>query len=188
MKNSFSALNIAHKFISENVREGDICIDATAGRGYDTAFLCGLAGESGKVIAFDIQQEAVDSTKNLLESRNFSNYEIHLESHCNMDKYAEKNSVSCITFNLGWLPRGNHDISTHADTSIEAIKKSLDLIKDKGIISICIYYGKDTGFEEKNAVMEYLKTIDSSKYTVIVNEFVNRPNCPPIPAFIIKGL
>jgi hypothetical protein len=62
------------------------------------------------------------------------------------------------------------------------------LLKNGGIVSICIYYGKDTGFDEKNAVLEYLKTIDSHEYTVIVNEFVNRPNCPPIPAFIIKGL
>ncbi len=186
MKSSFSALNIAHKIISENVKTGDICIDATAGRGNDTAFLCELVGESGKVIAFDIQQEAVESTEQLLESKNYSNYEIHLESHTNMDKYAEKDSVSCITFNFGWLPKGNHSISTHADTSIEAIGKGLELLKKGGIMSLCIYYGKDTGFDEKNAIIEYLKTIDSQKYTVITCEFSNRPNCPPIPAFIIK--
>jgi SAM-dependent methyltransferase len=188
MKNTFSALNIAHRFIKDNVKQGDICIDATSGRGNDTAFLCQLVGDKGKVIAFDIQQEAVDSTENLLKSRNFNNYEIYLESHVNMDRYAESGTVSCITFNLGWLPYGDHRISTHSETSIEAIKKSLDLLKNGGIVSICIYYGKDTGFDEKNAVLEYLKTIDSHEYTVIVNEFVNRPNCPPIPAFIIKGL
>ncbi len=188
MRNTFSALNIAHKIIKENVKNGDICIDATAGRGNDTALLCSLAGETGKVIAFDIQKEAVESTENLLKSKKYNNYEIYLESHTEMDKYAEKNSVCCITFNFGWLPCGDHSICTHSDTSIRAIEKGLDLLKDGGIMSLCIYYGKDTGFDEKNAILEYLKTLDSHKYTVIVSEFSNRPNCPPIPAFIIKGI
>lgn len=188
MRNTFSALNIAHQFIKSKVRNNDICIDATAGRGNDTALLCELVGESGKVIAFDIQQEAIESTENLLKSRGLTNCELHLESHDSMDKYAEPNSISCITFNLGWLPNGDHSISTTADSTITAIQKGLDLLKDGGLMSICIYYGKDTGFDEKNAVIEYLKTIDSKKYTVIISEFANRPNCPPIPAFIIKGL
>ena len=55
-----NTLGIAHKAIAEKVNPGDFCIDATAGRGNDTAFLCSLVGESGKVIAFDIQQQAVD--------------------------------------------------------------------------------------------------------------------------------
>ena len=41
---SFSALEWAHKFIREHVKPGDLCIDATAGRGHDTALLCGLVG------------------------------------------------------------------------------------------------------------------------------------------------
>ena len=40
-----NALTLVHKNIAEYVREGDICIDATAGRGYDTAFLCELVGD-----------------------------------------------------------------------------------------------------------------------------------------------
>ena len=54
-----NALTLVHKNIAENVREGDTCIDATAGRGYDTAFLCELVGDKGRVIAFDIQQSAI---------------------------------------------------------------------------------------------------------------------------------
>ncbi len=34
--------------------------------------------------------------------------------------------------------------------------------------------------------MEYLKTIDSKKYTVIVSEFFNRPNHPPIFVGIMR--
>ena len=39
------------------------------GKGNDTLFLCELAGEKGKVLAFDIQQEALDVTKEITEKR-----------------------------------------------------------------------------------------------------------------------
>ena len=42
-------------FIRQQVREGDLCIDATMGNGNDTLLLARLAGASGQVLAFDIQ-------------------------------------------------------------------------------------------------------------------------------------
>lgn len=184
----FSALNIIHRAISESVREGDLCIDATAGRGNDTVFLARLVGDSGRVIAFDIQEDAVASTRRLLEENNLSGRaEVLLKSHSEMDTAAEENSVSCITFNFGWLPKGDHSIFTHKDTSIPAIEKGLRLLKDGGIMTLIIYYGRETGFEERDALLEYLPTIDSGRFTVIEMPFVNRPNCPPIPIIILKG-
>ena len=183
----WNTLNISHETIKKFVSSGDICIDATAGRGFDTAFLSELVGETGKVFAFDIQQEAIDSTNLLLQSKGLHNVSTILDSHTNMDKYVS-NGVSCITFNFGWLPKGDHSVCTHADTSIVAIDKGLNLLKDNGIMSLCIYYGKDTGFAERDDILNHLQTIDSKKYTVLVTNFSNRPNCPPIFALIIKAI
>lgn len=184
-----NTLGIAHKAIAEKVGEGSFCIDATAGRGHDTAFLCSLVGKSGKVIAFDIQQDAVDSTKALLEEKGYADIaEVHLDSHSNMKNYAEENSVDCITFNFGYLPGGDHNIFTTPATSIPAIEQGLELLKPGGMMSLCVYYGGDSGFEEKNALMEYFKSIDSKKYTVLITEFANRPNNPPIPVLILKQI
>ena len=91
-----------------------------------------------------------------------------------------------LVFNFGWLPGGNHLISTRADTSITAIEKGLRLLSPVGIMSLCLYSGKDSGFDEKDAIIAYLKTIDYHKYTVIVSDFINHPNCPPIPVLIYK--
>ena len=55
-------------------------------------------------------------------------------------------------------------------------------------MSLCVYYGGDSGFEEKDALMEYFRTIDSKQYTVLITEFANRPNNPPIPVFILKQI
>lgn len=184
---SFSALDISRQIISKAVHSGSICIDATMGRGNDTAFMCELAGESGRVIAFDIQQEALDSTKELLDKKGL-HAELHLESHENMGKYAGQSTVDCITFNLGWLPKGDHTIHTNAASTIAALDTALGLISPRGVISLIIYYGRDTGFEEKAAVEEYLRSIDSVRFTVITAEFSNRPNCPPIPVFIFRNI
>ena len=169
-----NTLGIAHKIIAEHVQPGDLCIDATAGRGHDTAFLCELVGKEGKVLAFDIQQAAVDSTRALLAEKGFSDIaQVHLDSHSHMDQYAQEGSVDCITFNFGSIP---------------AIEQGLRLLKPNGLMSLCVYYGGDSGFEEKDALMEYFRTIDSKQYTVLITEFANRPNNPPIPVFILKRI
>ncbi len=185
--NSFSALDIINRIIDETVKEGDLCIDATAGRGNDTLHLCKLVGESGHVTAFDVQQDAVDSTKKLLKENRLSHRaDVLLKSHSEMDDLFEEESVSLIAFNFGWLPKGNHNIFTHKETSIAAIEKGLRLLKNGGIMTLIIYYGRETGFEERDAILEYLPTLDNRKYTVVEMPFVNRPNCPPIPIVIIK--
>ena len=53
-------------------------------------------------------------------------------------------------------------------------------------MTVCIYSGGASGFEEKEAVLKYLKELDGKQYLVIVSEYANRPNHPPIPVLIIK--
>ena len=55
-------------FIRQQVQEGDFCIDATMGNGNDTLLLSQLCGESGKVLAFDIQEQALTATQKRLNS------------------------------------------------------------------------------------------------------------------------
>ena len=174
-------------FIGEHVHCGDLCIDATAGNGNDTLFLCETVGENGKVLAFDIQEQALLNTKKKLEERQLlGRAELILDSHTNIASYVKEESVSCIVFNFGYLPGGDHNLATKADTSIVAIREGLKLLKKGGMMSLCIYSGGDSGFEERNAILKELKELDSKQYLVIVSSYYNRPNNPPIPAMIIK--
>ena len=85
--NYFSALDIIKRVIDETVCEGDICVDATAGRGNDTLHLCRLVGDSGHVTAFDIQADAVESTKALLAENGVAHRaDVLLKSHSEMDE------------------------------------------------------------------------------------------------------
>ncbi len=181
-----SVLNLAHRFLHDHVQAGDLCIDATAGRGFDTALLCELVGAEGKVLAFDIQQDAVDSTKALLAEKGFSNAEVYLDSHANLPQYAEAGSVSAIVFNFGWLPRGSHEIFTHADSSIAALNAGLKLLRVGGAMSLCVYYGGANGYTERDALLEYFRTLDSTYFTVLQCQFPNRTGDPPFVVFITK--
>lgn len=186
MKN-YQITEWCHHFIREHVKVGDICIDATAGNGNDTKLLCELVGDSGKVFAFDIQESAIANTKERLGQANLlQRAEVLLDSHVNMKNYVPAASVSCIVFNFGYLPGGNHKLATKAETSIQAICQGLDLLKKGGMMSLCIYSGGDSGFEERDGILEELKKLDGKRYLVIITAYFNRPSNPPIPVLIIK--
>lgn len=186
MKN-YQITQWCHRFIREHVKQGDICIDATCGNGNDTQLLCELVGESGKVLAFDIQEEAIKHTKERLEKCNLSKRaELLLESHIYVGKHVAEGTVNCIVFNFGYLPGGDHSIATRKEASITAIREGLRLLKKGGMMSLCIYSGGDTGFEERDAILEELKKLDGKQYLVIVSAYYNRGNNPPLPVLIIK--
>ncbi|MGN1167055.1 MAG: tRNA (mnm(5)s(2)U34)-methyltransferase [Lachnospiraceae bacterium] len=176
-----------HEIIRSQAPEDGFYIDATMGKGNDTLFLCELANREGKVIAFDIQTEALAQTEALLKKHGvYEKAELVLDSHEHMGQYAEEESADVICFNFGYLPGGDHHIATSAVTSLKAVKSGLSLLKKGGMMSLCIYSGGDTGFEEKEMLLAFLKTLPSREYTVIVNEYWNRGNNPPIPVFVFK--
>ena len=182
----YQITEFCHRMIQDHIKEGDCCVDATAGNGNDTEFLCRLAGRSGRVYAFDIQKEAVEHTRSRLEQAGLSDRaEVILDGHEHMGEYVRE-QVSALTFNFGYLPGGDHQIATQAETSIQAIEAGLKLLKKGGIMSLCIYSGGDSGFAEKDALLKYLKTLDPREFLVIVSHYYNRENHPPIPAFVIR--
>ncbi|EQK37946.1 MULTISPECIES: tRNA (mnm(5)s(2)U34)-methyltransferase [Paraclostridium] len=165
--------------LEDVIKEGDIVIDATMGNGYDTKYLAEKVGENGLVYSFDVQEEAIKSTKKRLEKADLiDRVNLILDGHQNMDMYVNK-EVSCVMFNLGYLPRAKHQVITKPETTLEAIKKSLELLKPNGIVSIAIYTGHEGGMEECDEVFGYVSKLDQSEYSVLNCNFVNQINHPP---------
>ncbi|HIV67991.1 MAG TPA: methyltransferase domain-containing protein [Candidatus Butyricicoccus stercorigallinarum] len=182
-----NTLTLVHHYLAQFIRPGDFVIDATAGNGRDTAFLCELTGERGQVLAFDIQPQAVENTRRRLAETGWDAVgRVVLDSHANMARYAQPGSVDCIVFNLGWLPGGDHSIFTRPDSTIAAIEAGLTLLRDGGLLCVSIYYGGASGYEERDALLDYVATIDPARYTVLTVQFANRAGDPPIPVFILK--
>lgn len=186
LRKRFQITEYCHHFLEDYIQEGDICVDATAGNGNDTEFLCHKVGKSGKVYAFDIQEQAIRNTRQrLCEAGVEERAELLQIGHEHMKSHVTE-EVSAIVFNFGYLPGGNHEIATRKDTSLEAVEQALALLKVGGILNLCIYSGKDTGYEEKEALLRYVRGLDSKKWLVLVHEFYNRKNDPPLPVFIIR--
>lgn len=165
-------------YLDNVIKEGDIVVDATMGNGYDTKYLAQKVGEKGFVYSFDIQETALKSTKKRLDKENLSSrVKLILDGHENMDKYVE-GEVSCVLFNLGYLPRADHNIITRPETTIKAIEHSLKLLKPHGVISIAIYTGHEGGIEEKNSVYEFVKNLEQNEFNVLESGFINQINNP----------
>ena len=174
-----NTLSMVHRFLEQTVRPGSFCIDATAGKGRDTALLCRLAGERGRVLAFDIQQAAVDQTKALLAAEGLT-AEVILDSHAHMERYAEAGTVDCVVFNFGRLPGGDPAVFTRAESSVAALDAALRVLKPGGAVAIALYYGGANGYGERDAVLAWLETLDDRQFSALRCDWANRRNDPPM--------
>ena len=180
-----NTLSMVHRFLEQTVKPGSFCIDATAGKGRDTALLCRLAGERGRVLAFDIQQAAVDQTQALLAAEGLT-AEVILDSHANMERYAEAGTIDCVVFNFGRLPGGDPAVFTRAESSVAALDAALRVLKPGGVAAIALYYGGANGYRERDTVLAWLETLDDRSFSVLRCDWANRRNDPPMPIFIWK--
>ena len=141
----------------------------TVGNGNDTLFLANI---SKKVFGFDIQDIAIKNTTKLLEENNVDNYELFNISHDKIDivlnKY--KNNIKLILFNLGYLPCGDKFITTNHETTLNAIKSSLDMLKNDSLILV-VFYPHPEGKLEAKVVLDYLNNYNLN-YTI----YKNTPN------------
>ena len=189
MKSEFglNSLGLTHRFMADHIRPGDVCIDATAGGGRDTLFLCRLVGDEGRVLAMDIQPQAVTRTEALLRAEGVDHIaRVVQDCHSHLGDYVDPESVDGIMFNFGWLPGGDHTVFSTPDTSIAAVTAGLTALRSGGVMSLCIYHGRENGTAERDALLAFLPTLDNRRYTVIRGDFINRTGDIPIPVFIIK--
>ncbi|PID18961.1 MULTISPECIES: tRNA (mnm(5)s(2)U34)-methyltransferase [unclassified Sporosarcina] len=171
-------LPMAKRMISERVQPGDTVVDATAGNGNDTLFLAELIGETGHVVAFDIQQQALETTNRHLGELAGRATLIH-DSHANVREYVQS-EISGAMFNLGYLPYSDDlSIITTPSSTIAAIHAMLGLLKKSGIITITVYDGHEGGSEERDALLDYVSTLHQGDVHAIRYELLNQRRNPP---------
>lgn len=174
-----NVVEIAKRICEAKLEQGDTAVDCTMGNGNDTELLCSLVGEKGKVYAFDIQETALITTRKKLEKLNFlGRAELILDGHQNITDYV-KEKVRLVIFNLGYLPKGNHDITTKTETTLAALRKCLNLLEPNGIILLVIYPGHANGKMEKEALQSFTAKLNQKEYNVANVCFTNQINYPP---------
>ena len=169
-----------HKyFIMEHLSEGDVAVDFTMGNGNDTLFLSKAVGESGKVYAFDIQEDALTSTRAHLEANGApENYTLICASHHRVKEFVTE-PIKAGMFNLGYLPRsGRKAVTTMRETTMPAVEAALELLAPDGVLIVAIYPGHEEGALEGEMLREYFSGL--SRFRICPSEFkiLNSPTSP----------
>lgn len=165
-----SLVNAAHNLIKEHLHTGDIAIDATVGNGHDTLFLAEQVGASGRVYGFDIQQAAIDSTREKL--RQAHTPECLTLIHASHALMAGKipgqhhGKISVIMFNLGYLPGGDKNIITQTDSTLTALNAASRILSPNGIITLLAYPGHQGGDQETDQVKSWCEQLNPDQFNV----------------------
>ena len=180
MANDFrSARFWARELIQPALYPGARAVDATMGNGHDTLALCELVGEGGHVYAFDVQPEAVYSTRARLEAAGvLDRATLICAGH---EHIAERTPepVDAIVFNLGWLPGAQHAVTTLERTTLPAVQAACALLAPGGIVTVCIYPGHEEGRRELAALDRFAASLSPRAYNVLRHEFMNGPDNTP---------
>ena len=172
-----------HHVLSNHLKEGDQAIDATAGNGYDTLFLAKQVGVSGKVIAIDIQDSAIQSTRERLKSAGLiDRVRLVTDDHAVALKKLildDHENVAAITFNLGYLPGSDKSIQTRAESTEEALAASIQLLSSGGYLCVTAYRGHSGGAVEAETVETLMRKSQSEGHAVDCHE-PESINSPPV--------
>lgn len=172
-------LPFAHELLRGSLNAGDIALDGTMGNGNDTLFLAQCVGETGRVYAFDIQAAALAATREKLQQKQMLDRAIlHHTSHEHIAQHVPEN-VAAAVFNFGYLPRGDHNITTLPESSLLAIQATLKLLKIHGLLVLVVYRGHEMGKHESRALDAFAQNLPQTQFRVLRYEFVNQQNNPP---------
>lgn len=202
-------VSVAMTITRSYLREGDTAIDATCGNGHDTLALAQAVGRNGRILAIDLQEEAILASKGLLSAHQIDNVDfvqgsfVHLEEHWrawmeNMERGMTAETVDtaetpetpsnprAIIFNLGYLPGGDKKVTTRTEDTLLAVQQALSIIAPGGIVTLVLYPGHEEGAREREALLEFAKELPASRFHAAYVGFPNQKKNPPEILWITK--
>lgn len=177
-----TVLHFSHSLLEEILQPGDHVIDATMGNGYDTVFMAEKIGKTGHVYSFDIQKEALLSTKSKLTEQDLlDRTSLFLQGHETLGTVVdEAQPIKAGIFNLGYLPKSDKSVITLPETTRTAMEEILKRLVPRGRMILVVYYGHEGGEKELDMVQDYCQSLPQEKYNVLKYQFINQKNNPPI--------
>ncbi len=176
----------AQRLVAEVLEVGDLAVDLTAGNGADTLFLARQVGPEGRVLAFDVQLEALRHTGMRLTEAGISwtfddqddaGVRLIQDSHARLTSYTQ-GPVQGIMANLGYLPGGDQGVATRAETTLSALRQALDILAMGGRMSLVVYVGHAQGKDECRVVEGLLQGLSSRHWHILRMQVVNRFEAP----------
>lgn len=180
----------SHRLLAEVLHPGDLAVDLTAGRGHDTLWLAEQvqSNQSGCVVAFDIQSAALQSCRELLAQQNYrhgvtdpsqlQDSGIHLIHGCHSQPWRLPRAPQAVLANFGYLPGGDHAITTTPDTTCQAVQQACDLVTPGGRIVLVLYTGHPGAAEECQTIESLCQSLAPRHWHVMRLQPVNRHQAP----------
>lgn len=169
MKPIHGALNVSRWFL-ESV---PVAVDFTCGNGHDTVALADLAD---KVYAFDVQAEAIASTKSRLGEA--PHVRVIHDSFVNFPHYITE-PIDLAVFNLGYLPGSDKQVVTRAEDVILCLQSLVIQLSQPSRVVIVAYPGHPEGRREVDALHHYLQSLDNTRFRTFSFVHLNGSNDPP---------
>jgi len=161
VKRALPLTRLAQQLLAQALGPGDLAVDATAGNGHDTLWLAQRVSPDGQVYAFDIQAQALQATAQRLQAAMLG--ETVTLCHCGHELLLPQvpahwqGRVSAITFNLGYLPGSDKQVTTLVGSTRQALGHALRLLKTGGALSVLAYRGHPGGQAEADAVAQWFE-------------------------------
>ncbi len=181
-----------HELLAETVRKGQLVVDLTAGNGFDTLMLWRLVGNTGQVLAFDIQAEALSNTRQKLEAagavfrmRTAGQQQLPISpgvdliqsGHEHLESYLP-GPPNGVVANLGYLPGGEQALITRPESTLAALQQACRLLRTGGRIAVVVYTGHHGGEAEGAAVDRFFSALNEESFQVLRINVANRPQAP----------
>ncbi len=185
-------VSVAHALLAEVLLPGDLAVDLTAGNGHDSCFLYQTVGAGGRVLAFDLQEVALQTSARRLSdagARIFGPEDhppdfpltagVHLIHACHgrLQEYLQE-PAKVIIANLGYLPGSETEVATREDTTLQALQQALPLLAKGGRMAVVAYVGHPGGRSEAQKVEQLFSSLPAEYWNVLSLNACNRQNAP----------
>lgn len=181
-----NAMTAAHQFLIPALQSASCVIDATAGNGNDTLFLCQQTPPECRIVACDVQQIAIRKATERIAQYGYCDKVrwIH-DDHANLAEYVVT-PLNAAIFNLGYLPGQDHDLTTNSASVEQALAALLTRLAPCGRITVVAYPGHAPGRVEIENLEAWLAQCPQSSFVVSRQTFINQRNNPAILYMIGK--
>lgn len=174
------AVSMAQCLLRPVLARATAVIDATVGNGHDTLFLAQCTPPQAAVVGFDIQAQALDAARRLLAEHGLSRkVRLIADNHAAMRAYVS-GPVDAVMFNLGYLPGGDHAITTVGSTTVAALAQAVALLRPGGVITVVAYTGHAGGAAEAAQVMAFLAGLPQRNFAAMHYGAINQAHQPPV--------
>ncbi|MFM7774107.1 MAG: class I SAM-dependent methyltransferase [Candidatus Kapaibacterium sp.] len=178
----WNAVEFCHEVLRRHLRSDARVVDATAGNGHDTVFLLDLLDHRGRVLAVDIQSQAVTNTRERVVSHpKASQAEVVHVSHERLDAVLLQHGWSHIdgaVMNCGYLPGGDKNVRTAVPSTVAAMRTLVSHLALGGVVCVVCYTGHEGGPEERDAVRDVCASLPKDGYRCAYFTNPGRRNAP----------